>query len=428
MKVIQITFYSLFALFLLPSFSLINIGPIMLYSHHLSLIFLPFFLLLFFIEKNSIAILILSKSHAVIVLAMVFFISQALSISNAINAFAFLGDFKNITTGIIIFFLALGLIKNKHSLSLFHSIIIFTLIVWVIVHLTISHETLESAFLFKLFHPKYVDLFHAHLDNKKIFFETHFLSFLPMLYYFFFQANNKAKKVGIFFLIVTLTYLAVISNFRVTFLIFLSTLPSLFFFNISFLKKLQNILMLLLLFMAMGSVILMGMSLSKHIMSTNLIDRFSLVDESSKTSIETRFELMRSAIEVGSIYPLTGVGLGNFYEYVNHSQVLSQTPSQKMLKESSYRDPHNIFFKVYAESGLLGIVAIILLLGYFISTDGKYIIKNTNPIMRSYIFVFWSHFLYSLFNPSFALTYLAFFWMIRGIIEGMKEEKFYFLD
>ncbi|MBI4137128.1 O-antigen ligase family protein, partial [Candidatus Roizmanbacteria bacterium] len=165
------------------------------------------------------------------------------------------------------------------------------------------------------------------------------------------------------------------------------------------------------------SSLFLGNIVSFHASGRTIIDRLGLQNEENISTITNRVKLAENAIEISSAYPLFGTGTGTyqFYNTVNKAYIPTTYLSSKTLMELSSNDPHNIFLKTLAESGIVGLVSFSLLLGYFLQSDFKSLGKK-DLLLGSYIFVFWSHFTYALFNPSSSLVYQSFFWFIRGII------------
>jgi len=82
-------------------------------------------------------------------------------------------------------------------------------------------------------------------------------------------------------------------------------------------------------------------------------------------------------------------------------------------------DPHNLFFSAYANTGFLGLSTLLILIVYFLLTDIMIFNKNED-VLKGYILVFWSVFIYALFNPWMYFQFFGLFWILRGIIEKNK--------
>ncbi|MFH1741790.1 MAG: O-antigen ligase family protein [bacterium] len=79
------------------------------------------------------------------------------------------------------------------------------------------------------------------------------------------------------------------------------------------------------------------------------------------SSIPTRRYLMRVGLDMFLDHPLNGVGLGNYADYYHEYTSYVDNPSLQYLLKQSHT-PHNFFLRFGAETGLLGLVAVGMLL------------------------------------------------------------------
>jgi len=94
---------------------------------------------------------------------------------------------------------------------------------------------------------------------------------------------------------------------------------------------------------------------------------------SNSTSVRSRLQLYRHALDVFINRPVMGSGIGSYYA-VLPSAVDGSYASQKT--DVVYRYPHNIFFEAIAETGLMGFVWIALLLVYPIYNAYKVLYRH----------------------------------------------------
>jgi len=99
-----------------------------------------------------------------------------------------------------------------------------------------------------------------------------------------------------------------------------------------------------------------------------------------------------------------------------HVSLFEQT--RKEFELAAY-DPHGIFFKIFAETGFLGLFSFLLILGYFLKNDIK-ILSSKEEIPKIFVVSFWTLFLYALVNPSYTTKYQVLFWLLRILVEKSK--------
>lgn len=74
-----------------------------------------------------------------------------------------------------------------------------------------------------------------------------------------------------------------------------------------------------------------------------------------------RIYLWKSSIKMIKDYPLFGIGIGNFNQVYIGQNYISPYANEKNLVS-----PHNIYLHVFTESGLLGEIPFLFLLGYMV--------------------------------------------------------------
>jgi O-antigen ligase len=121
---------------------------------------------------------------------------------------------------------------------------------------------------------------------------------------------------------------------------------------------------------------------------------------------------------MGLSSPLIGVGLGNYYDNLpsEDQKSYSANPLETALFNAASTDPHNIFFRTFAETGGVGLSAFILLLLYFLKND-LYLLKEREDLSKALIISFWTLFIFSVLNPSLNIGYLSLFWLLRVMVD-----------
>ncbi len=151
-----------------------------------------------------------------------------------------------------------------------------------------------------------------------------------------------------------------------------------------------------------------------------VLDRFLLQNQSDISTVTSRIQRWEMAFEMGLSSPVIGVGLGNYYDYLPLQYQKSYSGYSFIREEynAAATDTHDIFFQIFAETGILGLGTFVALLFYFIKKDFRLLRQNNAELSKALVVSFWTLFIYSLFNPSLTtITYPSLFWLLRVIIE-----------
>ena len=92
------------------------------------------------------------------------------------------------------------------------------------------------------------------------------------------------------------------------------------------------------------------------------IKTFSDPNYSSNTE---RVLMWQSSLEMFKDYPLHGVGQEMFFKFYNEQYISSEAIDRPGRNMRGHTHPHNNIFKILSEGGLLGIMAFVILYGYF---------------------------------------------------------------
>ncbi len=160
--------------------------------------------------------------------------------------------------------------------------------------------------------------------------------------------------------------------------------------------------------------------ISLRLWGFSMVDRVLLKSNYDDVqSLNSRWQGITQSFELGMQYPVTGVGLGNYFDFLptyTRNSVFSLSNYYGGVWISSL-NPHNIFAQIVAETGLLGLGYYLFMLGMFLKTDWRiYRLDKRNDFALASIIAFWTLFSYSLFNPTTTLTYNTLFWILRGAI------------
>ena len=392
-------------------FSIVNIHSIA------KLIWLILFILVIFNIKNNLEI---NLNKAFLILFLIFFLTQSASIVTARNVGAFLERYEDLFFSSIFALVTSAIMEKADDIKILIKILIATAAINVIPQLFIYFfPSLFISFSELFIHKGYLDLIELNIERGRIYLDIYDEILIPVL--IFLSINNLKKKEGVFWIILTvlISIFSFISNFRTRFLMAASALAgSLVIFYKNLRKKLLLVLPLLTIFYIIYNLVIQSMGFS-------VIERVLLEDKAEDVrTVTSRVLRWKKSVEMGISSPLLGVGLGNYYDNLDFSMQRAFSPFESILKEfelASYY-PHNIFFRVFAETGFLGLLSIGLLFIYFIKVDSE-ILVNKNDLAKAFVVAFWTLFLHALFNPSSTVKYQAFFWLLRVVVERVKTMR-----
>ena len=392
-------YYLSIFLLLIPSISF----PFFSSAHTLGgyiLLILFFFLAPKIFLKGKINI---DKKLAVIFL--LFFISQSISVIGALNISAFISSFIDLIFSAVLIFLSFYFINSRKDLDNVIKVLVLMGIVNIIFQTFILLFPDSFYYLGQLLINKdYLSSVSADISRGRIAVADYNEILIPIIAYFWIKNEKKIYLLPFFFLISVFSFL---SNFRtkVLMLFFASVFSVLFLFKDR--KK-------YLVFVLIVPVIFYLLYISQDY---SVVNRLLLENRADVATITGRFDRWSMAFDMGLSSPLIGVGLGNYYDYLP-PQFQKSYSSNSLAREefnSAATDPHNIFFREFAETGVLGLSAFILLFLFFAKQD-FYTLKTKNLFSKSLIISFWTLFIFSVFNPTGVISYSALFWVLRVLI------------
>jgi lipopolysaccharide cholinephosphotransferase len=418
-KINQYLFYAVILLVRLPNFYIFPIQSSFFLSNNLLRVItiLIVVLNLYIVLKEKRKIYSYKK---LLLVVGVFFISQSLSIINAQNIQAFLSAYKDMIFGLLLYMSGCFILdsKNIKRYTLFlQRTILFALVVQVAVLIIPIFQNFYSSIL----NEAYLSFFDYQLSRGRYFGGTLEEAYIPILLLDVYILTSSLQKKIISTVSTTLAiYISYISNWRTKFIICIFSLFCSLVLNI----KRMYIYILILIVFTFSLFLLINRSFPLDINQTS-IDRL-LSDSKDERQINTsRLNYLSTAYTMGRANLITGVGLGNYYD----SLTLKEKDSLKSTGYGSERfilidDPHNIFFSVFATSGLLGLFSLILLLGFFLKKDISVVLSPlSHSYSKAYICVFWGIFIYACFNPWVNVEYLRNFWLVRAFVDSTSILK-----
>jgi O-antigen ligase len=339
----------------------------------------------------------------------------------------FLKDYLNVITHILLFLF--GCIVSIHY---FKDLKIHKLIVSIGL-ITISLELLLTFFfkniqelLLLITQKEIVNAYLVDLERGRSWFILHTEIFFPIFAFFILFSRKIQSKILYSIYLLATVYLSVFSNVR-TRGIQLATaivLTSIFLLirNKAFATSKK-----LVIFLAIGIIgtIIVGLNISSNEYNFSIIDRFA--NESSvgdEQTIISRLSFYHKAYMMFLSSPFIGLGLGNYLNtdvIINNPNLYfgSNNYKSSYAQEVAY-SPHNIFFELLSETGILGLITFLLLCIYFLYTDYSFTLKGNKPLWP-FAVSSWVIFTYTLFNPYNTLYIFGWFWFLRGIIEGQRK-------
>lgn len=362
----------------------------------------------------------IGKEKTLLWLFLAFFAIQGISVVSARSIFAYLRQFEDIAFTAVFVVISFYTIEAKRDVKR----ILFVLLLSGVVNLLLQFILFvaPNAFLAAgepFLHPDYLELIRLNIDRKRIYFEVYDEALIPIVFYLAFKPKAKRKGTSILYL-VSLSVFSFVSNFRTRFLMLLFALTGSF---AAFLRHFAKTIIPVI--GALAALIFFVYSLMFRNVGFTVIERFALEDkyEDVKT-VTNRLENWQQAANIGLSAPLTGVGLGNYFDYLEESDKHTYSVFQQKQREFQYAAfyPHNIFFKAMAETGVIGVALLIGMFLYFLKEDLK-ILSGKNMLAKALVVGFWTLVMHSLFNPSFTAKYQVSFWLFRVLVEKEKWLK-----
>lgn len=360
---------------------------------------------------------------AILVFLLIFFISQSISVINVLNLNTFLYFFERLITVSIFTLVSYLLLNSEKKTRIIIKLINITVIVNILLELSMFFFPQLPNLLYGFIHQSVLDIFVFNVDRGRLYFESYGEVFLPIILYLFIKERNFAKKSIYWLTFLGTILLAFWSNYRDRFVV---VCFSLFLTLIIFRKDLfkikikQNIIFLI----ATTLIFIGGFFYIYQAKGYSVIDRLLLQDkEEDVGSLSSRGILIREAVSIGKQFPLAGAGLGNYYDHLpsymknRRYQMVGQN---KVFFDATLLYPHNLFAQVFVETGLIGLLSLLFILGLFVKKDFK-ILKSSKGISKALVISFWALILYAMFNPRTYLTFYANFFILRILIEVFEN-------
>lgn len=400
-------YFASILLVILPSLSL---SPFISNSHTLVGLIWGILMVYVFIKNIKEKNVFYSKKNLFILLFSIFFLSQSISVITAVNLDAFISAYIKIIFIAIFFVISIHFIKDNKSIKKIIKILFASSVVSILLQTIMFLNYNLFLYLGGLFLNKsYLELISLNIQRGRIYLETYDEVLIPIILYYWIA--NKNRKILLFFVFM-IPVISFFSLFRTKIIMLLFSIIS---STLIFLKKIKSYYLVLLI---------IGLSLiSLYLVLSNfqyytVVDRLTLQNQSDRETISSRIERWGFALDMGISSPAFGVGLGNYYDYLPPNKQKSISPYQIVNQafDVASKDPHNVFFSTFAETGVFGISTFVLLLCYFAAKDLEVLRRKKYGLTKAFIVSFWSLFIYSVFNPSSSITYQSLFWLLRVVL------------
>lgn len=420
MKFQKISSFNLHFSLFISAFFIFQIFPFYPLYFHISALsshsiarYLLLYLLAYVIFKTWKSQDILQNSMTNIAIA-IFVVTQSLSAITAMNWVSFIELANRFMFGIIIYVVGCYFLKSKKAiwimlLSLFASIVIITIYQFII----FFYPSQFNRYLLPILYEPYLEVIDNYYALNKLFVDIFNPAFGALILFLFYFYRNFVKRIGLIVLFGSLIFFSIVSNFRTHALMLITSV----------------IFELFILFRGRGKIpvvmVLAGIALISivtfNLISQTTIDRLFLPTISDYATLSSRTEMWALSTEMGLSSPLFGVGIGNFYDNFPNKKIFKNSLIDWKNAEERVViiDPHNIFFSTFAQTGFLGLFALIFMLFTFIKNDIQFF-KENDLMLTTISICFWSLFLYSLLNPAISLQYLTLYWVLRSSLNSYK--------
>lgn len=344
-------------------------------------------------------------------LFLIFFLSQSISIIPAFNISAFLGRYEDFLFSCVFFIVSIFFIDSRQVVKKIILILLTATFINIIFEFLIFfYPSFFLNFGSLFLHQQYLELIAINLGRKRIYLEAYSEAVIPIVAYFLIREKKQKVSLPLVFLVSLFSFL---SNFRTRFLMLVFALTTSFLTLVGKQKRYLFLLITIPLFLGVLYLPLMQTT------GFTVVERLFLEDKREDVlTVTGRLERWKKATEIGLSSPLFGVGLGNYYDYLDLSAKKRFSIFKEVAREFELASshPHNIFFATFSETGFFGLLSLMALIFYFIRKDIK-ILAGKNYLSKSFALGFWTLFIYAVFNPGVTTVYQSLFWLFRVLEE-----------
>jgi len=384
----------------------------------LSLIVLGLYFIAIRKKLLSTHVLNLNKENFLI---LIFFFLQSLSVVGASNIGDFLQRYVKIIFGILIYISVKYYLSKNKNISYHYLLLalIFGSSITIAMQLLVFFSPTIYNDLGKLFiYSNEFNFVQVNSSVGKLLDGTYVETIIPILIFYltiFRERKNQKIKLIIVSLISILGFIAVVSNFRYRVLAYIfAILLSFICFEY---KKLSKFILFAVIIVAFITANIF----SKNISGYTVFERVFTPEQGTAdtTSVSFRIDMMIESAKLAFAYPITGVGLGNFYNALPNKYksqlILRDNVGNQIYLGALQAGSHNIFFQFLAETGILGVLSFILLILFFVKKDIA-LVKSNVKYKKPFIASFWTLMIIVQFFPPTNLAFYTLFFLLRAAI------------
>lgn len=404
-------------------FTLLALGPIRLFTPigirslygvvRLGGLLLAIFLV-FRLRKTKLPLLFSSPLLAPLLL---YTTAVLLSYPHVLNSFAFFSSLKLLITGYLFFLVGFFSVQKIADLKLYAVFFAYAAgFVSLLMFLGFLFQNLYKSAMRALYplggYLKF--LFDLNRGRLTPIWDIEFFGHFLLHRFVFLRTSLRWLAPLPFFL---LSFVVLLSNTRYRVLILLFSL-------LAYLIVSQRIRIFKRLLLPAFFLLLVYVGISNLVFDVNVFERFLLSNpETDRIPLLVRSSMAQEAIAMAVQFPLTGVGLGNYGEYVTFKYRWHGHPFDPFyrLVVDVYQRPHSWFFSTVAEVGLLGFSALIWLLWRMLKEDRHLLRMLSRPSDRTTVLLFmvptWAYLLGNAITDLYSsLALVILFWFFRGTI------------
>jgi len=330
---------------------------------------------------------------------------------NSINIMEFLFQYKNIAMAIVVS-IVLVLQKEELNIKWFTWTLYVSVIINLIIEILLYSKVPEIySFLNIFFYKKNLSMFNFQLGRGRMFGDTLDEAFLPILFLGFFSPNKNTRYISILS-IIGIFFTISISGWRSKLLICIFELAVCSF--ILFRKQIRIFTSLVLI---STLILFLNYAPGINFSGNTVVSRFLLTDNEDIRTIKSRMDYWSSAYKMGISKPFIGVGLGNYFDNLSSTEKTNNLyiPLNHATKFVVIDDPHNIFFSLFATTGIVSVTIYLLLIMRYLASD-FFNFYQYSQMQKALCFSYWGYFIYALFNPWLNFQFVMMFFVIRSYL------------
>ena len=274
---------------------------------------------------------------------------------------------------IFVFLIYLLLVQQKIKQNILFFVLLY-LISFLIIDLFIQFNFGKNIFGFeKVGHFRYGGMF-----NDELVLGSYLTKIFPIFLALFCTKKYKNRNYFCLFFLILLVSSTLLTGERTSF--FLSVL--LFFILFSFIKINSFHKFLILIFILLSGIIFLNINNNKIVKDRMFNSSFQSMFKNEKITVftENHEKLYKASIKMFIDSPLIGHGPKSFRKICKLEKFYVNK------QEACQTHPHNIYLQLLAETGLLGLIFLILLFIYLIKSIVKYQVLSKNQNNEKIIF------------------------------------------